>query len=427
MAGNHAAMIEPDQRPARQGGTGGPEMPKKTEAATGGETTMPDGDVDLEQLLRLAREKTVAGRAALVSSLTDLFCGSHDTLSNQERALMGEILRHLVHEVEMSVRQALAARLADRSDATRDLIVALANDAIEVAHPILLASPLLRNAELIEIVRHRTLEHRLSVAMRERVGEDVSAALIEAGEEEVVATLLGNAGARFSDETYARLVEESRTTPAYREPLVHRDDLNPALAKRMYWWVSAALRHHILEHHQIDPATLDDSIEAAVGALVPDGAETEPRASESARRSPNAPKEDEITPRHLVQLLREGRVSLFEMLFARRCRLRPRLIRRFLYEPGGEALAIACRAVAIDKPVFASIFLLSRQARPGDKQVDPEELAAVLGLFERIDGAAAGRMLRRWQRDPDYLNAIRMLEDGRLLEDGAAEGCENPA
>jgi uncharacterized protein (DUF2336 family) len=405
MAREHKMMNRRD-RPGCDAGA------DRADSAKGGETAMPDGEIQLDSLLRLAREKTSAGRAALISSLTDLFGGSHDTLGEHERALMGEILRHLVHEVEMSVRQTLAESLADRTDVSSELIATLANDAIEVAHPILLRSPLLRDSELIEIVRHRTLEHRLSVAMRDRIGEELAAALVEAGEEEVVTTLLGNAGARFSDETYARLVEDSRTVPAYREPLVHRDDLNPTLAKRMYWWVSAALRRHILEHYRIDPATLDDSIEAAVGTLAPGPVEPEPLEPETLRRSADALADSEITARHLVQLLREGRIRLFEMLFARRCGLRAKLIRRFLYEPGGEALAIACRAVAIDKPVFASIFLLSRQARPGDKQVDPAELVKVLDFFDRLDPEAAGRVLRRWQRDPDYLNAIRLLDDG---------------
>ncbi|MDA0701623.1 MAG: DUF2336 domain-containing protein [Proteobacteria bacterium] len=408
MVGEHEILNRRDRLDVLRGGTG---KASDREAAKRGEAAMPDGEVQLEALMRLAQEKTSAGRAALISSLTDLFGGSHDTLSERERALMGEILRHLVHEVEMSVRQTLAERLADRNDVSPDLIVALANDAIEVAHPILLRSPLLRDGELIEIVRHRTLEHRLSVAMRDQVGEDLAAALVEAGEEEVVTTLLGNAGARFSDETYARLVEDSRSVSAYQEPLVHRADLDPTLAKRMYWWVSAALRHHILEHYRIDPATLDDSIEAAVGALAPGTVEPEPLEPESLRRSAEALTDGEITAGHLVQLLREGRIRLFEMLIARRCGLRARLIRRFLYEPGGEALAIACRAVAIDKPIFASIFLLSRQARPGDKQVDPAELVKVLEFFDSIDAKAAARVLRRWQRDPDYLNAIRLLDD----------------
>jgi len=105
---------------------------------------------------------------------------------------------------------------------------------------------------------------------------------------------------------------------------------------------------------------------------------TEPLEPESLRLDAEALADGEVTARHLVQLLREGWIRLFEMLFARRCVLRAKLIRRFLYEPGGEALAVACRAVAIDKPVFASIFLLSRQAQPGDKQADPAELVRVL-------------------------------------------------
>lgn len=404
-------MNRPNQCPISYGGT---DAPQEDGAFGRGATAMPGGDIHLETLLRLAREKTTAGRSTLVSSLTDLFCGSNDVLSERERALMGDILRDLVREVEMSVRQALAERLAERQDVTRELILALANDAIEVAHPILLKSSLLHDSELIEIVRYRTLEHRLSVAMREHVSEDVTAALIDSGETEVVSTLLDNPGARFSEETYIRLVDDSRTVPVYQDPLLHRDDLDPSLAKRMYWWVSAALRQHILEHYRIDPADLDDSIEAAVGTLAPSAPDREPPETENPRRGVAPSSKDYVTPRHLAQLLREGRVHLFEMLFAHRCGLRIRLVQRFLFEQGGEALAIACRAVAIEKPVFASIFLLSRQARPGDKQVDPAELRTVLDFFDRIEPKAASRVLRRWQRDPEYLNAIRLLDEGAM-------------
>jgi hypothetical protein len=80
-----------------------------------------------------------------------------------------------------------------------------------------------------------------------------------------------------------------------------------------------------------------------------------------------------------------------------------------VFEPGGEGLAIACRAVDISKVDFASIFLLSRSARPGDKIVDPSELTRVLDLYDRIKLDTAHKVVEHWRLDPDYLFALKQL------------------
>jgi hypothetical protein len=113
----------------------------------------------------------------------------------------------------------------------------------------------------------------------------------------------------------------------------------------------------------------------------------------------------------LVQTLRQGEVSLFEDLFAELTGLRPKLVRRFVFEPGGQGLAIACKAVAIAKAEFASIFLLSRSARPGEKIVDPDELSNVLAFYDGIKPLTAKKVLKRWQRNPDFLFALKQLEN----------------
>lgn len=117
-----------------------------------------------------------------------------------------------------------------------------------------------------------------------------------------------------------------------------------------------------------------------------------------------------ITPGLLIQTLRQGEISLFEDLFARLTGLDTVVVRRSIFEPGGEGLAIACKAVGIEKPDFASIFLLSWSARPGDKVVDPSELSAVISLFDRIQPYSAIKVLRRWRLDPNFLFALKQLE-----------------
>ena len=88
------------------------------------------------------------------------------------------------------------------------------------------------------------------------------------------------------------------------------------------------------------------------------------------------------------------------------------LIRRFILEAGGEGLAIACKALDVEKSDFVSLFLLSRQARPGEKVVDPTELAGTVSLYDRINSDTAGKVLSRWKLDPDYLYALKQVESG---------------
>ena len=120
-------------------------------------------DKELTELLSLARDKSVSGRQTLMAAVSDLFCDNQTVLTDRERALMTDILHQLVHDVEMSVRRTLAERLAMLPSAPRDLIVELANDQIEVAHPILMGSNVLHDTDLIEIIHQRTLEHQLEI------------------------------------------------------------------------------------------------------------------------------------------------------------------------------------------------------------------------------------------------------------------------
>ena len=376
-------------------------------------------ELGMQELLDLARDKSVRGRTRLVRVVGDLFFEDHEVLSERERALMTEILRQLIHDVEMSVRKALADRLADQPDAPHELISTLANDQIEVAHAILLKSQVLQDIELIEIIQHRTFEHQLTIAMRESVSEAVSDALVETGNTKVIQKLIENPTARISPNTMEYLVGESKIREVYQKPLLDRPDLSPHLAKRMYWWVSAALRKHIIEHFRVDPTELDQKIEETIKDILGEPVQPPPGgvgtmddgALDHANRMAMKLKEaNGITPQLLLQTLRRGEVQMFERLFAQLTGLRPTLVRRLVFEPGGEGLAIACKAIKMSKPDFGSIFLMSRSARPGDKVVDPTEVARVMTFFDRIQRPTAQKVVSRWKLDPDYLFAIKQVE-----------------
>lgn len=362
---------------------------------------------DLEYLFELARDKTVAGRRMLVATIGDLFFSQHDVLSDRERSLMTEILRQLIHDVEVSVRRALAERLAAQPLAPHELVIALANDEIEVAHPLLVNSDVLQDLELIEIIRNRTLEHQLAIGIRKSVSEEVADALIATDSVDVIKTLLENHNAKISQRTMEYLVEQSQRVDTYQNPLLRRPDLDTTLAKRMYWWVSAALRTYILDRYEIDPAELDETMESTVKALTENGDSHRPKAVELADE---LAERQEITPALILKTLREGEVALFAALFGKFTGIRLQLVQRMLFEPGGEGLAIACKGSGIDKSTFASIYVLTRKARGRDTVNHLADMAGILGLYDRIKDDAAGMLLKKWQRDPNFLRAIWQIE-----------------
>ncbi|MDH3739243.1 MAG: DUF2336 domain-containing protein, partial [Alphaproteobacteria bacterium] len=200
--------------------------------------TSKQSDIDVDTLMRLARDKSVGSRIKLADIIGDLFFGPANTLTEAERSIMAGILRQLVQDAETDVRKHLAIQLSNQTDAPHDLVITLANDDSEVAYPILLKSRVLRDQDLVEIIHHRTLEHQLTVAMRDTISPIVSTSLVETGEESVIKRLLENHNAEIARDTMAHLVAQSRKLDSLQRPLVHRSDLPADLAEKMYWWVS---------------------------------------------------------------------------------------------------------------------------------------------------------------------------------------------
>ncbi|EKV32097.1 hypothetical protein C882_3161 [Caenispirillum salinarum AK4] len=376
--------------------------------------TTHEGVIDEQALLRLAREKSAEARARLATTISDLFRDEADALTDRERALMADILRRVLRDIEISVRRQVATALAGQQSLPHDLMVFLANDEIDVAYSILRQSRVLQDADLIEVIRNRTQEHQLAIANRYHVSEAVCDALVQTGQHEVIRELLQNPDADISGATMDYLVDQSRRVDSFHEPILRRADLPEDLAKRMFLWVSAALRTYIVDTFRLDAAVVDDLLEAAAR----EGYDSVRR--EASRRPAEALAErlarhSAITPELLVSALHDGEVSLFVSLMSRLAEMREPLVKRMLFEPGGEGLAITCRALGFARKDFSVIFLLSRKARPENTRTFKQDHEAAMAFFDRIQAAAAQKVLRQWQRDQDYLRALRDIETGAAV------------
>ncbi len=371
--------------------------------------------LDIRQLMALAQERSEQARSHLFEAMGDLFSQQSVILSAQERALMVDILEKLIHEVSREIRAKLAERLADAPAVPRELAMLLANDEIDIATPILLKSPALRDVNLIEIVHNRSRQHLLAIAMRRDLSMPVSAALVETGHSDVILKLLSNHEARISEATLAYVVEQSKVNDEFQEPLIRRKDLPRALAQQMYYWVSAAIRRSIIERFDIDEKEIDDLIEPTLAEQVADLAKAHPEphhpsAAEELSRSLKAA--GRLSANLMIQTLRRGEVALFEAMLAQVNELRLSLVQRVLYEEGGSGLAVLARAQRLSREEFSTMFLLTRRARTGRHAASAAELGRALTYFDGIGTEQALKVLSYWRRDPDYLAAIRAVGEG---------------
>jgi len=364
---------------------------------------------DANYLLDLARQKSAASRSELAATMSDLFSDSDDILSDRERGLMYVILHSIVKEAEMDVRKMISARLADRDDAPLDLIETLANDDIDVAYPILSESSVLQDQNLIDVIRTRTQEHQLAVSIRNSLSEGVSDALVATKDERVIRSLLQNENATISHATMEYLIEQSDRVDSFQEPILHRRELKPEMAKRMYMWVSAALRKYIVEKCDLSQTEIDDLIENVLVESMGDVVGGSESVAKSERLAKELKKDGRITPDLLICTLQDGEVRFFANLLAQATNLRTELVMRFLLEPGGEGLCVACRSLGLSDYEFQRIFSLSQNARRDPVIKKEENIAKAVKFYRQVKKDVAAEVVARWQRDANYLSALRDL------------------
>jgi len=142
-----------------------------------------------------------------------------------ERAMMA-----LLDDPAPLVRRRLAEYFAAESYAPRALVSALACDQSDIAAPVLANSPLLTDAELIDIAATGDALAQKTIAQRPGLSAGVSAALAEIGAATAAIALAANPGADIPEFSLRRLVIRLGAAPELREALLARRNL-PAIVR----------------------------------------------------------------------------------------------------------------------------------------------------------------------------------------------------
>ncbi len=345
----------------------------------------------LDSLARISKQTSSEGRQTLLREVTDMFIGSPPGgLSDSEMTHFGDIMEKLAFDLEMKVRKHLADTLSDVDAAPHELLVRLASDEVEVARPLLMKSGLLRDTDLLEIIKQCSQEHLLAVSMRAQVSEPISDALVEKGDDTVLGSLAGNAGAELSPSAMETMVARSEDGDGdLQEALVTRKDLPGELMRKMYRHVSIALREHILAQGiDIAGGEVDELLAEAQDWLASeDGGENLTPAEKFINRKEQL---HQLKPELLVKLLREGKVQEFTAGIAKMSKIDLTTARQAILDKSGEKLAVICKSLEIDNLMFSQLVDLmdsEHKRDEGDKKI-------LVGVYGRITTESAQRAMR---------------------------------
>mgnify|MGYP003594428640 CR=1 FL=1 len=365
--------------------------------------------IQTSELLTLARSREPADRERLLTSIVDI-CGASEEsgqpLDPAVQMLVESIFLTLVVEAERDIRARLAERIGGSSWAPPALINVLALDDIEVARPIIAASPVLQDSDLIRLLVEATIEHQIEVAKRPRLGSPVVEAILSQDEPAVLTALACNETADISVACMERLVEASRRIAALRSPLVRHPKLSTDLAQQLYVWVGQSLRSAIVSRFRVDAAALDKAIAEAVrdahGNVRPSADSTivwerQGEREEMERRLiEKLHSADQLRPGYLLRALKERRLSLFEAALARLGNFELDQVRRATSSPDRpELLGLACAAVGIDRSVFPTVLDLVREINAGRPGGGAESARKAMGAFGPFSPSVAGAAFKQ--------------------------------
>ncbi len=367
--------------------------------------------IDTTKLIQLASERTVTAKTQLTNAIIDLFLPADQRLTEQQRALMGDVLGKLVTSIESDVRVHLAEAIMNAGVGLPDLERLLANDEIEIARPVLEASHVLHDRDLIEIVINRSDEHRLSIALRDHVSSDVSEVIVDHGSPDVIEALLRNENAVISRRAMEYLVSESKRYDRFQEPLLNRNDLPIELVHRLYWSVSAALKRHILRNFSVNEVQLDKCVQDAARRAMAEyetGQNAQARAMRLARQLHD---DGELNDNFLLRTLRQRRLNLFVACIAERGSMNFLTAWKIIYDTGYESFIVLAKAIEMSRDITTSIVLLLSDVNAPKSPKNTMVLGAIVGLFDELDHHHAERVLALWQRDIGYQFALDALAE----------------
>ena len=210
-------------------------------------------------------------RALLAGKVAKLLPSLSGKEQQEALAHAHETLHALASDAAIRVRVALADVLHSIPQAPRAVIMRLAQDpVVSVSQPVLRFSPLLSDADLLEILAAPPHELAVqAVAGRHRLSMALSDAIAAKSDGAAIRTLLQNGSAMIRESTLDSLIGRAGSHPDWHEPLVQRPWLADSASRALSLIVTGHLLDVLLQRADLPPYLAEEIRVRAAAAPAP--------------------------------------------------------------------------------------------------------------------------------------------------------------
>src|SRR3978361_2486283 len=173
--------------------------------------------------------------------------------SEDARAAAEGALLMLLDDPSPLVRQAMAEVFSRSHDAPAAIVQALSLDQPSIALPILEHSPLLIDADLVDIVATGNSEMQCAIARRINLPVSVGAAIAEVGSASAALELIENPHAELASFSWDRIVERHGHLAAIRESMLVLEGLPSATRLALVAKLSDTLAQFVVSRNSPSP------------------------------------------------------------------------------------------------------------------------------------------------------------------------------
>ncbi|MBF0095250.1 MAG: DUF2336 domain-containing protein [Alphaproteobacteria bacterium] len=313
---------------------------------------MEEGGLSTADVARLLADPSGSARAETAERIARGFDAG--AFSESERALAEDIFRLMLRDAEIRVREALSANLKQNPQVPHDIARALALDEETVALPMLQFSEVLTADDLVEIVRGRGAEKQKAVARRAHVDEAVADALVDCGNEEVVATLVANDGADLSEGSLHRVVDRFGDRETVQGALADRERLPVTVTEKLVAMVSEHIKARLMARPELPAAlTADLVLQARERVTIGLAAESSDDDVETLIR--HLLGNDRLTPSIVVRAVCMGDMAFFEHALAALAGVNVVGARKLIHDSGPLGLKGICAKAKLPPSYYPAV------------------------------------------------------------------------
>src|ERR1700729_1734522 len=305
-------------------------------------------------------------------------------LSEQDRSGAEGALLMLLDDASPLVRQAMAEVFARSADAPAAIVQALSLDQASVALAVLEHSPLLIDADLVDIIATGNCDMQCAVARRVNLPASVCAAIAEVGSAAAALELIKNPYAELAPFSWERIVERHGHLAAIRESMLVLEDLPAATRAALVAKLSDTLTQFVVARNWL---SADRAIRVAGEARDRSTVNIAARSRGDDMRGlvRHLRATGQLTAGLVLRALLSGNLELFDHALAELSGLPQSRVLALLDDRGGAGLHALLRRAGLPESTFAA-FQMALEVNHETGFVDSAEGAARLRrrMVERV-------------------------------------------